>query len=90
MQTLLDELGLRYKFVDCGQFQVRMALENGRKQAVYIASDTYRVDQVEIREVSSPGFKAEAAPHADIANALLAHNAELPIGAWRLHRLQHD
>ena len=90
VQTLLDELGLRYKFVDCGQFQVRMALENGRKQAVYIASDTYRVDQVEIREVSSPGFKAEAAPHADIANALLAHNAELPIGAWRLHRLQHD
>ena len=81
---------MRYKFVDCGQFQVRISLDDGRTQAVYIASDTYHVDRVEVREISSPGFMAEAAPHADIANALLAHNAEVPIGSWRLHRHQHD
>lgn len=88
--ALLEELGLRYRFVDCGQFEVPISLDNGRTQKVYIASGTYRVDQVEVREVSSPGFVAEAAPHADIANALLAHNAEVPIGSWRLHRHQHD
>lgn len=81
---------MKYDLGENGEFILNIELENDRGHGVAIHSLTYPVNGLEVREVSAVGFETDSAVHADIANALLVHNARVTLGAWLLHPHQHD
>lgn len=90
VQTHLNALGLRFTVSDAGLFTVAFEVEGDRTQDVHIASATTFIDQLEIRDVYSYGLSSETPLHADIANALLAYNDAIRLGAWKLLRGDGD
>ena len=88
VRVLLTELGLDFNLTDIGDFSVNVEFDDGRGQGVIIASPTYYVDRLEVREVLTVGFEFEAPLSADIGNALLIHNASVNLGAWMVN--PHD
>jgi hypothetical protein len=86
VRVLLEQLGFPIDVNNAGHFFVTIEFNDGRSQGVVIASTTYKVDLIELRDVQAVAFESEGALHADVANALLVHNDAIPIGGWLLHR----
>lgn len=82
VQSVLDELEIRYQTDDDGDFRVGFELESGRHQSAFIRSRTYEFLGIEIREISSAGLVSQGPFDARTANILLAQNEQLKIGAW--------
>ena len=83
IKAALDKLGWKYEIDKDGDFKVGMKLDNGRTQLAWISSSTEKLDNLEIRQVMSPGYKTDGALAAQVANQLLVDNARKKLGAWQ-------
>ncbi|MDH7514342.1 MAG: hypothetical protein QHI48_00500 [Bacteroidota bacterium] len=62
--------------------------EESRTQIVFIRSSTYKLGNIEIREISSVGWDGAEEPSALVANTLLQGNAQSKIGAWEVSQMR--
>lgn len=83
LKAALDKLGWKYEIDKEGDFKVRMKLQSGRTQLVWISSSTEKLDNLENRQIMSPGYKAAGALSAQVANQLLVANTRKKLGAWQ-------
>ena len=84
VKSRLDELGLKYKIDEDGDFRVLFSFEDGRKHEGFILSETSRFEGLEIREVISVGHVSDGPLDADLANAFLIFNSNVKFGAWQI------
>lgn len=85
VQILLDELKLKYEIDEDNDFKMVFEVgDAGRSQIVWIRSNTENFRTLEIREIMSPGFVAEAdeIPHY-VAIKLLEDNRSKKMGGWQ-------
>ncbi|MCA9079470.1 MAG: hypothetical protein KDA58_02880 [Planctomycetaceae bacterium] len=85
VRVLLDDLGLKYEIDDDGDFKMVFEVgDSGRSQLVWIRSATETYRELEIREIISPGYKAESGDFPGvIALRLLEDNRQKKLGGWQ-------
>ncbi|KAM3100099.1 hypothetical protein ACKFKF_12930 [Phormidesmis sp. 146-12] len=83
VKAALEKLGWKYEIDRDGDYKLVMDLE-GRSQVVFLMSDTNELGEMEIREVSSPGYVTNQPLSAEVANQLLADSARKKLGAWQV------
>lgn len=81
----LDQEKIRYA-LDVGDFRMRFDLEDGRSQVVWVASRTWTVAELEIRDVWSVAARGKGTLAADTASLLLRENARMILGAWQVNQ----
>lgn len=86
IRSALNQLDLKYKVTDLGNFRMVFSLDEGRTQLVFINSKTETYHGLEIREVWAPAYKSENPFSAAVANRLLTDSDENKIGAWAVYR----
>lgn len=90
VRTLLNQLGSKYELTPNGDFKLLpVQTENGRRQIIYVNSNTQEYGTLEIREVMSPAYLANGPLSATVANRLLRENNEVKFGAWRIEPLNN-
>jgi hypothetical protein len=90
VQTLLEELELKYDIDSDGDFRVGFQLENGRSQLGFIRSETTQFGKFDIREIFAVAHISDGPLDAQLANALLIYNAHVKLGSWRVQRREDD
>ena len=90
IQTLLEELELKYDIDNDGDFRVAFELEDGRAQLAFIRSETTQFGNFDIREIFSVAYISDGPVDAQLANALLIYNAHVKLGSWRVERQPDD
>jgi hypothetical protein len=85
VRAALDAAKLGY-IVDEGDFRLKYDVAGGRTQLVWVASDTAKIDQLEIRDVWSIASRGKGAPPAELASYLLKENARMILGAWQVNQ----
>jgi hypothetical protein len=81
----LKAVGLAYT-LDDGDFRLEYDIDKERKQRVWIASETARIDQLEIRDVWSVAARGNGEVPAELARKLLAENVRMILGAWQVNQ----
>lgn len=84
---LLDQLGIRYRVDEDGDYRVVFELNGGRSQQAFIDSQTHQLGSYEIRDVWSIGYISDGHLDQEVAHYLLIENATKKIGAWELRPL---
>jgi len=57
---------------------------------VWVASDTARVDQLEMRDVWAVAARGKGEVPADLARLLLKENVRMVLGAWQVNQSQDE
>ena len=81
----LKAAGLAYT-LDEGDFRLEYDIDKERKQRVWVASETARIDQLEIRDVWSVAARGKGEVPAELARKLLAENVRMILGAWQVNQ----
>lgn len=81
----LKTAGLQYN-LDDGDFRLEYNVGEQRSQRVWVASDTARVDQLEVRDVWSVAARGKGEVPVDLARMLLKENVRMIIGAWQVNQ----
>ncbi len=81
----LKAAGLTYT-LDEGDFRLEYDIDKERKQRVWVASETARIDQLEIRDVWSVAARGKGEVPAELARKLLAENVRMILGAWQVNQ----
>ena len=81
----LMEAGLDYS-LDAGDFRLEYDVNDTRGQRVWVASETARVDQLELRDVWSVAARGKGEVPADLARLLLKENVRMVLGAWQVNQ----
>jgi hypothetical protein len=89
VEAALKAAGLVYS-VDQGDFRLNYDLEAGRSQRVWIASDTTRIERLELRDVWSVAARGQGEVPADLARMLLGENVRMILGAWQINQSQDE
>ena len=85
----LMEAGLGYS-IDAGDFRLDYKVDDTRSQRVWVASDTARVDQLEMRDVWAVAARGKGEVPADLARLLLTENVRMVLGAWQVNQSQDE
>ncbi len=85
VESALKDGRLEYA-VDEGDFRLVYRLGQGRSQAVWVASKTARITQLEIRDVWSVAFRGTGQVPPEMAKRLLTENARMVLGAWQVNQ----
>ena len=85
----LKEAGLGYS-IDAGDFRLNYDVDDVRSQRVWVASNTTRLDQLEIRDVWSVAARGKGEVPAELARKLLAENVRMILGAWQVNQSQDE
>jgi len=85
----LMEAGLGYS-IDAGDFRLDYKVDDTRSQRVWVASDTARVDQLEMRDVWAVAARGKGEVPADLARLLLKENVRMVLGAWQVNQSQQE
>ena len=85
----LKAAGLGYS-LDEGDFRLEYDVDQERSQRVWVASDTARIDQLEIRDVWSVAARGKGEVPAEFARKLLAENVRMILGAWQVNQSQDE
>jgi len=85
VQSALKAAGLTYT-LDDGDFRLEYDVDKDRSQRVWVASDTVRIDQLEIRDVWSVAARGKGEVPADLARMLLKENVRMILGAWQVNQ----
>jgi hypothetical protein len=85
VESALKDGRLEYA-VDEGDFRLVYRLGQGRSQAVWVASKTARITQLEIRDVWSLAFRGTGQVPPEMAKRLLTENARMVLGAWQVNQ----
>ncbi len=72
--------------IDGGDFRIRLALDGGRSQLVWVGSRTDRLAELELRDVWSIAVRGQGVPPPDLALRLLEENVGSILGAWQVAR----
>jgi hypothetical protein len=81
----LKAAGLDFE-LDSGDFRLAYEIDDTRGQRVWVASDTTRVDQLEMRDVWSVAARGKGEVPADLARLLLKENVRMVLGAWQVNQ----
>lgn len=81
----LKTAGLEYT-LDEGDFRLEYDVDKERKQRVWVASETARIDQLEIRDVWSVAARGKGEVPAELTRKLLAENVRMILGAWQVNQ----
>jgi len=81
----LKEAGLGYS-IDAGDFRLNYDVDDVRSQRVWVASNTARLDQLEIRDVWSVAARGKGEVPADLGKLLLKENVRMILGAWQVNQ----
>jgi hypothetical protein len=81
----LKAAGLDFE-LDSGDFRLAYEIDDTRAQRVWVASDTTRVDQLEMRDVWSVAARGKGEVPADLARLLLKENVRMVLGAWQVNQ----
>ena len=87
--TALKAAGLAYT-LDDGDFRLEYDVGKDRSQRVWVASDTVRIDQLEIRDVWSVAARGQGEVPADLARMLLKENVRMILGAWQVNQSEDE
>jgi len=83
VKAQLDSKGIKYEIDKDGDFRIVYELDGGRTQVAWVRSTTNTYGSLKIREIWSPGYKADGNDFpAVIANTLLDKNHLVKLGAW--------
>jgi hypothetical protein len=85
----LMEAALGYS-IDAGDFRLDYKVDDTRSQRVWVASDTARVDQLEMRDVWAVAARGKGEVPADLARLLLKENVRMVLGAWQVNQSQDE
>ena len=85
----LKAAGLAHS-LDAGDFRLEYGVDQERSQRVWVASDTARIDQLEIRDVWSVAARGKGEVPAELARKLLAENVRMILGAWQVNQSQDE
>ena len=83
----LDKLGLVYEIDADNDFKLVMSDGVGRTQLVFVASRTFELGDMTVREVFSPGGEVTDALAHGWSQDLLARNHDTIIGSWSIQTL---
>lgn len=89
VQAALKAAGLTYT-LDDGDFRLDYDASEARSQRVWVASETARVDQLEIRDVWSVAARGTGEVPADLARMLLRENVRMILGAWQVNQSETE
>jgi len=89
VEAALKAAGLGYG-IDEGDFRLDYDVGQGRSQRVWVASETARIDQLEIRDVWSVAARGKGEVPADLARMLLKENVRMILGAWQVNQSQDE
>jgi len=81
----LKEAGLGFS-IDAGDFRLNYDVDDVRSQRVWVASNTARLDQLEIRDVWSVAARGKGEVPADLGRLLLKENVRMILGAWQVNQ----
>jgi len=81
--TQLKNLDFNYEIDEDGDYKMVFDMDEGRSQLVFVRSSVETFGSHAIREIWSPGFRAESDPFpAKVASRLLEDSQESKLGAW--------
>jgi hypothetical protein len=83
VKAALEKLGWKYEMDQDGDYKMVMKLED-RSQMVFVLSGTNQLGEMEIREVTSPGYVTDKPLSAEVANRLLTESNRKKLGAWQV------
>ena len=89
VQAALKAAGLAYT-LDEGDFRLDYDVGEARSQRVWVASETARVDQLEIRDVWSVAARGKGEVPADLARMLLKENVRMILGSWQVNQSEDE
>jgi hypothetical protein len=89
VQAALKAAGLTYT-LDDGDFRLEYDVDKARSQRVWVASETARIDQLEIRDVWSVAARGKGEVPADLARMLLKENVRMILGAWQVNQSEDE
>jgi hypothetical protein len=89
VQAALKAAGLGYS-LDEGDFRLEYDVDKDRSQRVWVASDTARIDQLEVRDVWSVAARGKGEVPADLARMLLKENVRMILGAWQVNQSEDE
>ena len=85
----LKAAGLAHS-LDEGDFRLEYDVDQQRSQRVWVASETARIDRLEIRDVWSVAARGKGEVPAELARKLLAENVRMILGAWQVNQSQDE
>jgi hypothetical protein len=85
----LKVAGLEYS-LDEGDFRLEYDVDEVRSQRVWVASETARIDRLEMRDVWSVAARGKGEVPADLARMLLRENVRMILGAWQVNQSQDE
>lgn len=85
----LKAAGLGYS-IDEGDFRLEYDVDKDRTQRVWVASETARIDQLEVRDVWSVAARGKGEVPADLARMLLKENVRMILGAWQVNQSEDE
>jgi hypothetical protein len=85
----LKATGLAYR-LDDGDFRLEYDVDQERSQRAWVASETARIDRLEIRDVWSVAARGKGDVPADLARMLLKENVRMILGAWQVNQSQDE
>lgn len=85
----LEAAGLGYS-IDEGDFRLEYDVDKDRTQRVWVASETARIDQLEVRDVWSVAARGKGEVPADLARMLLKENVRMILGAWQVNQSEDE
>jgi len=89
VEAALRAAGLRYS-LDGGDFRLEYDVDEARSQRVWVASDTGRIDELEMRDVWSVAARGKGEVPADLARMLLKENVRMILGAWQVSHNEEE
>jgi hypothetical protein len=84
VKSAMKTIGLDYLILDDGAFQVTYAIDSVRTQVAFVNSWTDSLGKLEIREITSTGYKFTGKIPVELADRLLRANDRQKLGAWRI------
>jgi hypothetical protein len=85
----LAAAGLGYS-LDDGDFRLDYDVDEARSQRVWVASETARIDRLELRDVWSVAARGKGEVPADLARMLLKENVRMIFGAWQVNQTEDE
>jgi hypothetical protein len=89
VEAALEQTRLAYG-LDNGDFVLEFQVGEARSQRVWVASDTAKVGNLEVRDVWSVASRGQGSVPEDLAVYLLKENARMILGAWQVNQGQGE
>ncbi|WP_051986535.1 hypothetical protein [Pseudidiomarina atlantica] len=90
VKEALDAVGLNYEIDEDNDFKLVIEFDDDRSHVVYVSSETYRLEDLEIREVWSVGHLQKMPFDRQLGEDFLLRSAQVRLGGWELQQWGDD